>query len=176
VAHADPSADWPAALIAARATIVLRSWAGERSVAARDFFVDTFETAIEPHEILTEVRVPHGGARSGGAYQKLERRAGDFSTVGVAVQCTLSGDGSIASVGIGCTAVGPTPFAATDAEALLQGSQPDEALFRRAGEAAAAQSDPVSDAHGPADYKRAMVTEMTIRALRSATARATHGG
>jgi len=172
VAHADPSADWPAVLIALGATLVLRSADGERTVPARDFFLDSFETAIEPTEILTEVRLQRPSHGSGGAYQKLERRAGDFSTVGVAAAVQLAGDGTISKSGVAATAVAPSPFAATHAERVLDGQQPSEELYRRAGEGAAAQSDPATDAHGPAEYKRAMVVEMTIRALRSAVERA----
>jgi carbon-monoxide dehydrogenase medium subunit len=171
VAHADPSSDWPAVLLAARASIVLRSAAGERVVPARGFFIDAFQTGIELTEVLTEVRIPRTHEQSGGAYRKLERRAGDFATVGIAAKVKLDG-GTIAEAGIGVTAVAPAPFAATDAEAVLAGQAPTDELFRRAGQAAAAMSQPVADGHGPADYKRAMVTEMTLRALRAAVERA----
>ncbi|MHB8399145.1 MAG: FAD binding domain-containing protein [Candidatus Limnocylindrales bacterium] len=171
-AHADPSSDWPAVLLAARATIVVRSEAGERTIAARDFFLDTFQTAIEPTEILTEIRIPRPGARTGGTYQKLERRAGDFATVGVAARIQLGADGRIESAGIGLTAVAETPFAATDAEAALVGTDGGDAAIAAASAAAAAQSSPATDSHGPAAYKRAMVAEMTTRALRLAIARA----
>jgi len=172
VAHADPSADWPAVLQALRASIVLRSADGERTVPARGFFVDTFQTGIEPAEILTEIRIPLPGPHSGSAYQKLERRAGDFSTVGAAAALTLGADGRIAQVGIGLTAVADAPFAATHAEDALRGAQPGDDLFREAAAAASRQSRPADDAHGPAEYKRAMVTEMTFRALRAALGRA----
>ena len=172
VAHADPSSDWPAVLQALRASIVLRSSDGERVVPARGFFVDTFQTGIEPTEILTEVRIPLPGARSGGSYQKLERRAGDFSTVGAAVQLTLGADGRITQIGIGLTAVADSPFAATHAEDALRGAHPGDELFREAAGAASRQSRPADDSHGPAEYKRAMVTEMTLRALRAALGRA----
>jgi aerobic carbon-monoxide dehydrogenase medium subunit len=171
VAHADPSADWPAVLQAVRASIVLRSADGVRVVPARGFFVDTFQTGIEPAEILTEVRIPLPGLHSGSAYQKLERRAGDFSTVGAAALLTLGDDGRIAQVGIGLTAVADAPFAATDAEDALRGAQPGDELIRAAAAAASRQSRPADDAHGPAEYKRAMVTEMTFRALRAALGR-----
>jgi carbon-monoxide dehydrogenase medium subunit len=171
-AHADPSSDWPAVLIAANASLVCRSAAGERVIAAREFFLDTFTTAIEPTEVLTEIRVPRRPKDGGGAYTKLERRVGDFATVGVAAVVVLAKDGTIARAGIGVTAVAETPFAATDAEAALVGQKPSEEAFRRAGQAAAAMSRPVDDSHGPADYKRAMVAEMTLRSLRSAVQRA----
>ena len=171
VAHADPSADWPAVLLAQRATVVVRSANGERTLPARGFFVDAFETGIQPDEVLTEVHIPRRPDNAGGTYQKLERRAGDFSTVGVAVIMAIS-DGVIERVGIGITAVGPAAFAAEDAEAALVGKAPSEEAFHAAAQAASAQSQPVTDSHGPADYKRAMVTEMTMRALRLAAERA----
>jgi aerobic carbon-monoxide dehydrogenase medium subunit len=174
-AHADPSSDWPAVLCATRATVVCRRAAGSREIAARDFFLDTFVTAIEPTEVLTEIAIPIPTGASGGAYRKLERRAGDFATVGVAVQLRLADDGTIAEAGIGLTAVHDAPFAATDAEAVLIGARPGEEAFRAAGAAAAAQSRPGDDSHGPADYKRAMVEEMTVRALRAAIEGAMRG-
>ncbi len=172
LAHADPSADWPAVFIALGATIVCRSLAGDRLVPARDWCLGVFQTAIEPTELLVEVRVPRRPQRAGGAYRKLERRAGDFATVGVAAVVRLDQAGRIASAGIGLTAVNDHPFAATEAEAVLTGAQPSDQLFYQAGTAAAAQANPTSDSHGPADYKRAMVIEMTVRALRVAVERA----
>lgn len=175
-AHADPSADWPAVLLATHASLVLRSIDGERTVSARDFFLDTFVTAIEPTEILVEIRVPAGGRGSGGAYRKLERRAGDFATVGTAVQLRLGPDGRIAEAGVGLTAVAEKPFAAADAEVVLGGGALSEDLYRRAGAAAAAMTRPVADGHGPVEYKRAMAAEMTVRAIRAAVERARTNG
>jgi len=172
VAHADPASDWPAVLLATRATIVCRSQSGERTIAARDFFLDTFQTAIEPTEVLTEVRIPRRPRGSGGAYVKLERKVGDFATVGVAIVVRLGPDGVIGSAGIGLTGVAETPFAATDAEAVLAGNAPSEAVFRRAADAAAAQSRPAGDVRGPVEYKRAMAAELTMRSLRLAVERA----
>lgn len=176
-AHADPNSDWPAILLALRASIVCRSEHGERVIAARDFFLDTFTTAIEPSEVLTEIRLPIPGARSGSAYRKLERRAGDFSTVGSAVALRLGEDGRIAAAGVGLTSVAETPFASTRAEEALSGQYPSDEVIRRAASAAADESRPVSDVRGPAAYKRAMVAELTARALRAAheRARATGG-
>ncbi|MGZ6295885.1 MAG: FAD binding domain-containing protein [Candidatus Limnocylindrales bacterium] len=174
-AHADPSSDWPAVLIATHGSLVCRSATSERVVAARDFFVDAFQTAIEPDELLTEVRIPKPPPGSGSAYVKLERRSGDFATVGVAAQLHLDADGRIDAVGLGLTAVAEAPFAATKAEDLLHGAQPSEEIFREAGIAAAEQSRPAEDRHGPVDYKLAMVREMTGRALRRAAERAGAG-
>jgi aerobic carbon-monoxide dehydrogenase medium subunit len=172
VAHADPASDWPAALLAANARIVCRGPAGERVIAARDFFLDTFTTAIEPTEVLTEIRFGRRPRGMGGAYTKLERRAGDFATAGVAVIVRIGGGGSIEFAGVGVTGVSPSPFAATEAETALVGAGPSENAFRRAGQAAATMSEPAADLRGPVDYKRAMVAELTVRSLRTAVQRA----
>jgi carbon-monoxide dehydrogenase medium subunit len=171
-AHADPASDWPALLLAARARLVCRSGSGEREIAAREFFLDTFTTAIAPTEVLTEIRIPRRGKGVGGGYTKLERRAGDFATAGVCTVLRLGDDGRIAGSGVGITGVAETPFAATDAEAALIGAAPSDETFRSAGAAAAAQSRPAADIRGPVDYKRAMVAELTVRSLRTAVERA----
>jgi carbon-monoxide dehydrogenase medium subunit len=171
VAHADPSADWPAVLIAVRATVVCRSLDGERTIPARDFFEDSFQTAIRPDEILTEIRFPLPGARSGSAYRKIERKATDFATAAVAAAVELDSTGRIATIGLGVTGVAEAPFAAVDAERLLAGGDPSEANVRAAGAAIAAQSRPVEDGHGPVEFKRAMAAEMAVRALTQALSR-----
>ena len=142
VAHADPASDWPAALIAGNATIVCRSQSGEREIASRDFFLDTFQTAIEPTEVLTEIRVVRRPRASAGAYEKLERKVGDFATVGVAAIVWLDDAGHIKRAGIGLTGVAETPFAATDAEAVLVGNPPTDDLFRAAVQPPARRADP----------------------------------
>ncbi|HEY7132276.1 MAG TPA: xanthine dehydrogenase family protein subunit M [Candidatus Limnocylindrales bacterium] len=171
VAHADPASDWPAALLAVNATVVCRGRSGEREIAARDFFLDTFTTAIEPTEVLTEVRFGRRAKGQGGAYTKLERRVGDFATAGVAAVVRLDEDGKIGWAGIGVTGVSGSPYAATDAEQVLIGIAPVDEAFRRAGEAAAAMAEPTADVRGPVAYKRAMVAELTVRSLRSAVER-----
>ena len=171
-AHADPASDWPAMLLAGRGTVVCRSGAGERTIPARDFFLDTFATAIEPTEILVEIRIPRRGTGVGGGYTKLERRTGDFATAGVCTVLRLADDGRILRAGVGVTGVSDTPFAATDAESALKDAKPSEDTFRAAGAAAAAQSRPSADIRGPVDYKRAMVAELTVRSLRMAVERA----
>ena len=175
IAHADPASDWPAVMLARHAHIVCRSASGERTIRARDFFVDTFQTAIEPTEVLTEIRMSSRPMGGGGAYQKLERKVGDFATVGVAAAVVLDAAGRIDNVGIGVTGVSPSPYGAEEAEDVLEGQVPADDLLRRAAAAAAAQAQPVADVRGPIDYKRAMVAEMTVRALRTAVERALSG-
>jgi carbon-monoxide dehydrogenase medium subunit len=172
VAHADPASDWPAFLLAANATLVCRSLGGEREISARDFFLDTFTTAISPTEVLTEIRVARRPRSSGGAYTKLERKVGDYATCGVAAFVRFGSDGTIGHAGIGVTGVAESPFAATDAEAALVGKPPSDEVLQAAGAAAGQQARPVADIRGSVDYKRAMAAELTVRSLRSAVARA----
>jgi carbon-monoxide dehydrogenase medium subunit len=172
VAHADPASDWPAMLLAVNATIVCRGQSGEREIKSRDFFLDTFTTAIEPTEVLTEIRIRRRQKGMGGAYSKLERKVGDFATAGSAVVVKLAPDGRIESAGVGLTAVAGSPFAATDAEAILAGQPASDEVFRKAGDAAGAQASPAGDVRGPIEYKRAMAAELTVRSLRTAVGRA----
>lgn len=172
VAHADPSSDWPAVLLASRASVVVRDLERERVIPAREFFLDTFVTAIEPTEILTEVRVPRPPASTGGAYAKTERKAGDFATAAAAVQVTIGAGGTISAAGVALSAVSETPFALVAAEAALVGARPSPELEATVRRMAAEGSNPTRDGHGPVDYKRAMAGEMTVRALRRALARA----
>ena len=172
VAHADPSSDWPAVLLASRASIVVRDVERERVIPAREFFLDTFVTAIEATEILIEIRVPNPPAGTGGAYEKTERKAGDFATAAAAVQVTLDAAGTISSAGVALSAVSETPFVVVAAEAALVGARPSPGLETTVRQAAADGSNPSKDGHGPVEYKRAMAGEMAVRALRRALARA----
>ena len=123
--------------------------------------------------MLTEIRIPRRPRHQGAGYSKLERRVGDYATVGVAVSVRLDDDGTFKRVGIGVTGVSPSPFAATDAEAAgRRRRRPSEELYRRVGDAARHQSQPAADVRGPVDYKRAMVSEMTVRSFRKAVERA----
>jgi carbon-monoxide dehydrogenase medium subunit len=164
LAHADPAGDWGSTMLAAGASVVLRSARGEREVPVSEFLVDIFTTVLEPDEILTEVRVPLPSARFGGAYLKLERKIGDFATVGVAVQVEMS-NGTIGRAGIGLTGVASKNVHATDAERSLAGAEPGDDAFAEAGRLAAAACDPVSDVRGSAEYKRHMVEVYVRRGL-----------
>ncbi|MDI3298122.1 MAG: xanthine dehydrogenase family protein subunit M [Bacillota bacterium] len=170
--HADPAGDWGAALLAARARVVLTGPGGERELALEDFLVDTFTTAISPDEILTEIRVPAPAPRSGGAYLKIERKVGDFATAAVGVQVAFDADGRCTAAGVGLCAVGPTSLRAREAEAFLAGKRFEPEVLERAGELAAAASSPVADTRGSEAYKRDMVRILTVRALARAAERA----
>ena len=173
--QADPSEDLSAAFAALKATMVIAHPAGTRTVPARDFHTGPYETVVAPGEILTEIRVPirPGG---GSAYEKVGRRAGDWpvGAVGSALWLEDSGlDGAtVTDAGIGLTAVGAPHFSAAEAEEFLRGAPATEESFARAGELAAASCRPVSDQRGPADYKRHLARELTVRSLRRAWQRA----
>ncbi len=172
IAHADPANDHPAALMALEATAIARGPAGERAIPIADFFTGLFSTALQPDELLVEVRIPAPAARSAGAYLKLERKVGDFATAAVAAQVTLAEDGTLGRIGIGLTNVGPTAIRARRAEAHLTGARPGDAALEEAGRLAAEEAQPVADRRGSVDYKRDVVRVLTTRALRLAIGRA----
>jgi carbon-monoxide dehydrogenase medium subunit len=172
LAHADPANDHPAAMLALRASVVATGPQGERVIPIDDFFVDLFTTSLEAGELLTEIRVPVPTARSGGAYVKFERKFGDYAIAATAAYLTLGADGAIEQVGIGLTNVASVPLRAANAEASLRGQRPTEEAFAAAADQAARECDPIDDLRGTADYKRAMVRTMTLRALRRTAERA----
>jgi carbon-monoxide dehydrogenase medium subunit len=172
LAHGDPANDHPATMLALGAKVVATGAKGERVIPIEDFFVTLFTTALQQDEIVTEIRIPLPPARSGGAYFKLERKVGDFATAAVAAQVTLDGSGVCQQAGIGLTNVGPTSLKARKAEAFLRGKKPDEANIRQAAQLASEEAQPSSDLRGPAEYKKGLVKELTIRALSRAVERA----
>jgi carbon-monoxide dehydrogenase medium subunit len=172
VAHADPANDHPAVMLAYRAEVIAEGPNGRRTIPIDDFFVDTFVTALEPDEVLVELRIPAPVAGSGGAYQKLERKVGDYAIAGAAVQLVLDTDGTVSQAGIALTNVGPMPIRAAEAEAALVGRLPDAAALQEAAELAVDATDPSDDLRGPAGYKRAVTRTLTLRALRKALERA----
>ena len=175
VAHADPSGDWGTVLLALDADLVLRSKSGSRTVKARDFFSGPFSTALQPNEILSEIRIAAAKPQVGGAYLKLERKVGDFATVAVAVHLQMD-DGKVGSAGIGLTAVGPQNIKAERAEAALRGARLDDATIKQAAALAAEAAEPRADHRGSVEYKRNVVRVFTERGLKRAYERARGGG
>ncbi len=176
LAHADPANDHPATMLALGASIVATGPDGQRVIPIEEFFADSaFETTLHPDELLTEIRVPAPVERSGGAYFKLERKVGDYAIAGVAAYITLDSGGVVTRAGIGLTNVGAYPIKARAAEQALIGSPLDDGAIHHAAELAAAAAEPTSDTRGPAEYKRAMVRTLCVRALRKALSRATGG-
>jgi aerobic carbon-monoxide dehydrogenase medium subunit len=174
IAHADPASDWPAVLLACDGEVVAVGPNGERVLPAPGFFVDILTTALAPDELVTEVRFPLPAPASGGAYEKLERKVGDYAVVGVAVQLALEGS-NVARAGIGLCNAGSVTIKATAAEQFLAGKPPAPDNLNEAARLAMEASDPIEDDRGPVDYKRAMVRELTKRALGRALARARGG-
>lgn len=167
LAHADPAGDWGAVMLALGAEVVTRNASGQRTIRVDDFFQGVLSTALAPDEILTEIHVPAPRGPVGGAYLKLERKVGDFATVGVAVHVELSGE-RIRHAGIGMAAVGPQSLRAAEAENALRGATPGEEVIARAAELAASAADPDSDIRGSAAYKREVVRVFVERGLRRA--------
>jgi carbon-monoxide dehydrogenase medium subunit len=168
--QADPAEDLSAVCAALHAQLVIRGTAGERVVAMDDFQQGPYETAVGDAELLVEVRIPlrPGG---GSAYEKVERRAGDWAIAAASAAVWLEG-GKIVDAGIGLSAVGLTTIHLARAEELLRGAVPSDELFAQAGEIASADCSPSADGRGPVDYKRHLAGVLTTRALRTATARA----
>ncbi|HXP18549.1 MAG TPA: xanthine dehydrogenase family protein subunit M [Streptosporangiaceae bacterium] len=168
--QADPSEDLSAAFAALKADMVIQNTGGIRTVPARQFHTGPYETVVAPGELLTEIRIPIS-AGGGSAYAKVGRRVGDWPIGAAGAAIWLAGD-IIADAGIGLTAVGAEHFAAAEAEEFLRGAPATEASFARAGQIAAEHCRPTSDQRGPADYKRHLASELTVRALRQALRRA----
>jgi aerobic carbon-monoxide dehydrogenase medium subunit len=170
--HADPSADWGAVIIALGGKMKLVSTFGERMVDSDSFFVDSLTSAAKRNELLTEIRFPVL-ERSGSSYIKLERKSGDFATVGSGAQVALSSSGECDSVGIGLASVAATNVRASKAERVLTGREPTMDMIKEAAKVASEECSPSDDPlRGSARYKRAMVKVLTERALTHAVARA----
>ena len=170
----DPAEDLAAVVSALGGELVLRSSGGVRTVPIREFYLGPFETQVGPAEMLTEVRIPiRSGA--GSAYEKVERRAGDWAIA--AVGCFLELEaGRIRDVGIGLAAVNAQGFCARAAEESLRGEPPTPQALAAAAELAAAGCRPQSDQRGPEEYKRELVAELARRALRRAVEMAEQEG
>jgi carbon-monoxide dehydrogenase medium subunit len=165
IAHADPAQDPPPGLIALDAKVKLQSKDGERTLPITDMFVDYYETAIEPGELLTELIVPATPADARTTYIKfLPRTADDYATVAVAARAQLL-DGKVSNLRVALGAAGPTPVHATAVEAALEGQTPTAESIRQAAQAVADQVDPLDDFRGSSDYKRDMAVVFTRRAL-----------
>ncbi len=173
LAHGDPANDHPATMLAYRAEVVATSAGGAtRVIPVDDFFLGLFATALEPHEILTEIRIPVPPAGSGGAYVKLERKVGDFAAAATAAQLTLGPGGEVTRAGIALTNAGTKPIRAAEAERYLTGKRPTDETIAEAARLASQAASPNPDRRGSVDYKRAMARVLTTRALKKAVARA----
>jgi CO/xanthine dehydrogenase FAD-binding subunit len=171
IAHADPSAEYPATLLALDGEVEVLGPGGARTIRAQDLFVTICTTSIAPTELLTEVRVPVLPAGTGSAFVELNRRHGDYAIVGVATVVTLDGRDRCADVRVAAAGVGPTPLRLEAAEELLRGERLEDGLLEAAAARCADAVEPGDDLHATAAYKRAMVTVFVQRALRLARER-----
>ena len=179
IAHGDPANDHPATMVALGAEVVINGPGGilggrERTIIIDDFFKGPLMTALEQNEILTELRIPVNGGKSGAAYKKLERKVGDYAIAGAAAALQFDGD-NCSSAGIALTNVGPTPIRATEAQNALIGTSVSSDDIDKAAELAAAAAQPVGDHRGSEEYKRAVVKVLTARAVQTAKDRAEGG-
>ncbi|OQO91166.1 FAD binding domain-containing protein [Saccharomonospora piscinae] len=166
--QADPSEDLAAAFVALDADALVRGPGGERTVPVREFFAGPYETVLDPGELLVALRVPIRSSAS--AYEKVERRSGDWAVASAGAALRLD-DGHVAWVGLGLTAVGAPGFGAPEAERFLVGGEASEQRFAEAGRIAAEHCNPMADQRGPVDYKRHLAATLTARALRRAASR-----
>jgi carbon-monoxide dehydrogenase medium subunit len=171
-AHFDPAADYPPVCLALDAKFRLIGPNGERTVAAEDFFIGYMMTAVEPQEILSEVRVPVLSPGTGSAYAKHRRIEGGFAIVGVAAVVTMQNN-LCHQLAIGISGGGTVPFRLKEAETQYQRKQLDDAAIREIAEAAyTVATEPTNELHADAAYKRDMVRVFTRRAVKTAMERA----
>ena len=170
IAHSDPAGDWPAAVLALDADLVLVGPNGERTVKAANFFVDLLTTDLQPGEILREIRIQKPSGRFGQAYQKVPHPASGFAVVGVAVQLAFNDDGSCKAAQIGVTGVGAKAYRAQAAEAALAGKSLDEQTIAAAAAHVCDGVDPNADLYASGEYRCHLAEVHTRRALQAAKA------
>ena len=162
--HADPQGDWASVMTALGGTVIAQGPRGKRAIPLAEFVTGPFQNVLEPDEIAIEAVVPPAKGTRAGGYLKLERRVGDFATVGVAVAIETSGD-TVARAGIALTGVGGSTINATEAAAALAGKPLTAETIAAAAELAAGAAQPKTDHRGSAEYKRHMVSVFVKRIL-----------
>ncbi len=173
VAHADPASELPAVLLALGATLIVKGRDGSRAVPAEDFFIGLFETALQPGEILTEVRLPPTQSHWGFAFLEMARRHGDYALAGVATAVRLDGEGRCVEARVALFSVADTPLLSSSARSVLVGARGRaEEIAEAARGAARVDIEPAGDIHASADYRRHLVDVLTRRALARAFERA----
>jgi len=168
LAHGDAAGDPAPVLITLNAKVKVASAKGERVVPLETFYTDIFETVMEHEEMIVEIQVPPMPAKTGAAYQKFNLLQNDMGVVGVGVSITVDATGACknAIIALGNAAV--TPIRAKNAEKVLVGKKLTDKLFEEAGEAAAAECDPVSDIHSSEEFRRHLVKVLTKRMAKKA--------
>ncbi|MDQ7054184.1 MAG: xanthine dehydrogenase family protein subunit M [candidate division KSB1 bacterium] len=168
LAHCDPAADYPALTLCLDAEIEATGPSGSRTIAADDFFVGMFETALQPGEMITRVTFPVLTRGTGAAYEKFSHPASRFAVVGVAAMVTLDGSGNCSSVRVAITGAGPSVFRATKVEQALTGKAPDEQAISDATQDVADPADLMSDISASAEYRAHLCSVLSRRALQRA--------
>jgi len=172
IAHADPAADMPGMVLALKADILVQGVNGVRTIKADDFFTGTFETALEPNEIVTEIRFAIPPPHSGSAYMKLENKASHYAVAGCAVVVTLDTDGTCTSASVVITGASAKATRASGVEAVLVGKKLDEPSIAGAATHASEGLDVLGDIHGSKAYRGQMAVVMARRAITRAVERA----
>ena len=170
VAHSDPAGDWPAAVLALNADLVLVGPGGERIVKAAGFFVDLLTTDLQPGEILREIRIEKPSGRFGQAYQKVPHPASGFAVVGIAVHLAMNDDGSCKAAQIALTGVGAKAYRAQAVETALAGKNLDEQLITSAAGHVCDGVDPNADLYASGEYRCHLAQVHTRRAIQAAKA------
>lgn len=171
LAHADPAADMPAAILALGGELRARGTGGDRWLRAEEFFLDLMTTALSPREILTEIRVPVLSGRCGTAYLKAAQKASGFAIVGVAVHLKIEGR-VCTDIGVGITGLGSKPFRAKGVEQRLRGKKLAPSLIEEASNQVAQGADPLDDIHASAEFRAHLARVYTTRAIHEAEKRA----
>jgi len=173
LAHADPAAELPAVMLALDASIGVRHQTGSRAIAAADFFLGLFTTALAPGELIVDVTVPPPPPRSGWAIDEVSRRHGDFALAGAAAFVTLDDEGRVGTARIGLFGVHDCAVRAVNAERILAGQAPtDQAIAAAADAAARRDASPVTDLHASVLYRRHLTGVLVRRVVARAAARA----
>jgi aerobic carbon-monoxide dehydrogenase medium subunit len=167
LAHADPQGDWGSVMLAVGADLEARSSSGTRTIPIEELFQGPFTTSLQENEVITGVQVRDPGPKAAGTYLKLERKVGDYATVGAAVHVSLD-NGTVGRAGIALTGVGPANLKATVAEEALAGRELDDEAIVEAARLAAEAAEPQDDVRGSAEYKRSVARVFVERGLRTA--------
>ena len=168
LAHSDPAADMPGVVLALKGNLVVQGPNGKRTIKADDFFLGTFTTALEPNEVMLEIRFEKLPAHSGTAYEKLANKASHYAIAGAAAVISLDGDGTCSAASIAITGAAVQTLRASNVEAALVGKKLDEATIAAATEQTAQGLELVSDIHGSQAYRAQMLAVVTRRAISKA--------
>ena len=168
IAHSDPAGDWPAAVLALDADLVLVGPSGERTVKAANFFLDLLTTDLQPGEILREIRIAKPSGKFGQAYQKVPHPASGFAVVGIAVHLVLNEDGSCKAAQIGVTGVGTKAYRAQSVEAALAGKNLEQQIITEATTHVCDGIDPNTDLYASGEYRCHLAQVHTRRAIQAA--------